>query len=480
MTAPATARARPAQITRLSPTDRYIAAARAAGCPADQVRNFLRAGVVLQPRQLQASAAARLCDQPNGPTRVGYGGARGGGKSHWAAAQIGADDCQRQPELKVLFLRKVLKYARESFNDLRRAAYHSLPHKFNENSGRVEFPNGSSIVLGHFKNESDIDNYLGLQYDVIAIEEANTLTRRKKLDIYSCLRTAKPNWRPRGYETTNPGGVGHAEFKREFIEPWRARRETDTRFIPATVDDNRFINKEYKTQLERLTGWQLRAWRYGDWDIASGQYFSNFDRAVHVVRPFQVPVTWPVWGGLDYGFTHYTAAYLATRDNDGTVYIIGEHAERKVLVPDHAAAIRAMAERLAGGWHRVETFVAGADVFGARGAERTVAEQYADAGISLTPANSDRISGATTILDLLGDPARGRRPRLHIFDTCARLTDCLPAMQHDPNRPEDVLKVDTDDDGQGGDDFYDAARYTIMAGQRAGGTGTSPVSDYRG
>ena len=29
------------------------------GCPRDQVKNFLRAGVVLQPRQLAASAAAR-------------------------------------------------------------------------------------------------------------------------------------------------------------------------------------------------------------------------------------------------------------------------------------------------------------------------------------------------------------------------------------------------------------------------------------
>jgi len=34
----------------------------------------------------------------------------------------------------------------------------------------------------------------------------------------------------------------------------------------------------------------------------------------------------------------------------------------------------------------------------------------------------------------------------------ARLLDCLPAMQHDPNRPEDVLKVDADEEGVGGDD----------------------------
>lgn len=59
--------------------ERYIAEAQRAGCPPDQITNFLRGGVVLQPKQLEASAAARLCDHPGGPTKVGFGGARGGG-----------------------------------------------------------------------------------------------------------------------------------------------------------------------------------------------------------------------------------------------------------------------------------------------------------------------------------------------------------------------------------------------------------------
>ena len=37
----------------------------------------------------------------------------------------------------------------------------------------------------------------------------------------------------------------------------------------------------------------------------------------------------------------------------------------------------------------------------------------------------------------------------------ARLAECLPSLQHDPNRPEDVLKVDADEDGVGGDDAAD-------------------------
>jgi hypothetical protein len=42
-----------------------------------------------------------------------------------------------------------------------------------------------------------------------------------------------------------------------------------------------------------------------------------------------------------------------------------------------------------------------------------------------------------------------------------------PALQHDPNRPEDVLKVDADEDGVGGDDAVDARRYLVATKSRA-------------
>lgn len=50
---------------------------------------------------------------------------------------------------------------------------------------------------------------------------------------------------------------------------------------------------------------------------------------------------------------------------------------------------------------------------------------------------------------------------------CARLIKTLPSLQHDPHRPEDVLKVDMDDDGNGGDDATDALRYVVATKSRA-------------
>src|SRR5688572_668447 len=255
----------------------FTRAAFEAGCPEDQAINFLRARIALQPRQLEASAAARRCDLPNGEVAIGYGGARGGGKSHWLLAQMGADDCQRRPGLKCLLLRKVGKSNLEHFEAFRTRLFRHLPHVFSMQRGMLTFANGSKIIAGHFQCESDVDAYLGLEYDVIGIEEATTLSERKYLDITTCCRSSKPDFRPRIYSTTNPGGVGHAWYKKLFVTPHlkalssEPRSTTDlspkTCFIPARVADNRFTDPDYPNKLARLTGWQKRAWLHGDWDI---------------------------------------------------------------------------------------------------------------------------------------------------------------------------------------------------------------------
>jgi phage terminase large subunit len=78
-------------------------------------------------------------------------------------------------------------------------------------------------------------------------------------------------------------------------------------------------------------------------------------------------------------------------------------------------------------------------------------------------ANTDRVNGWAEVLQRFGDPKSGIRPSLFIHRRCGRLMETLPALQHDPNRPEDVLKVDADEDGNGGDDCADALRYAVAS-----------------
>lgn len=408
---------------------------------------------------------ARECDRPDGPTEVAFGGARGGGKSWISLAQVVADDCTRVSDLKFLYLRKVGKAGKEAVHDLRRQVLHSVPHEYKAQANALILPSGSRVILGHFQNDKDIDNYLGLEYDGALIEEATQLSSRKVRDIATCVRSSKPAevWRPRIYYTTNPGNIGHAWFKARFIDPYRADTETTTRFIPATVRDNAFVNAEYRATLEGLTGWQRRAWLDGDWDIAAGQFFTTFSRTHHVLaEPIPIPESWRVWLGFDYGWTHYTTATLLAESGDGVLYVVAEYGERRRLPERHAAAIRALCERHGIALHRLRGIWAGADVFARKHTGGTVADDYRAYDLRFRPANDDRVNGAAEILRRLGDPEGGIEPTLFLFPACVRTADCLAALEHDPHRPEDVRKVDCDDDGLGGDDFYDSFRYACM------------------
>ena len=200
------------------------------------------------------------------------------------------------------------------------------------------------------------------------------------------------------------------------------------------------------------------------------RHFSSATR-----RTFQPPFTefnvhqnveW--FAALDYGFNHYTVVLLGCRDSDGNTCVMDEHSARGWVPERHAEAIKKMLER-----HRVrlqpvtkysialQRFVAGPDVFARNSEGTTIADQYKKLGINLRPASADRINGWAAILHGLGDSVAGVRPTLFFHKNCARLIDCLPTLQHDPGRPEDVLKIDTDEDGIGGDDAADALRYLV-------------------
>ena len=78
----------------------------------------------------------------------------------------------------------------------------------------------------------------------------------------------------------------------------------------------------------------------------------------------------------------------------------------------------------------------------------------------------DRLNGWAELMQRFGEPEHGVRPTLFIHSSCKRLTETLPTLQHDPNWPEDVLKVDADEDGIGGDDAPDALRYLVATKSR--------------
>jgi len=90
--------------------------------------------------------------------------------------------------------------------------------------------------------------------------------------------------------------------------------------------------------------------------------------------------------------------------------------------------------------------------------------------VSLLKINSASSTGCFTPPSTLPSSvmrALHLRPSLFIHQRCGRSIETLPMLQHDPNRPENVLKVDADEDGVGGDDTADALRYLMATKGRS-------------
>lgn len=436
---------------------KFAALGASVGCQPDQIENFLKSGVVLQSKQLEIAGKCRECDNEDGPKMILAGGGRGSAKSHAILAQIFCDDCQRVPNLKVLCLRKVGRANKEQIQDFRKKLLTYLPHTYREQQQTITFQNGSLVILGNFKDEKDIDKYLGLEYDLIYIMESNQLTQSKKINILSCLRTNKTNWRPRCYQDTNPGGIDHVANKLLFVDPWKIGKETETRYIHSTVDDNKFVDSGYKEYLEKLVGWQREAWLHGSWEFMAGAFFSNFHADIHVypneVTQLNERAVMRWFAGLDYGYSHPNAFVLCCEDEDGNIFCVAEYSQSNTLIEEHASNIRDLLAMHHLEVEELEFIAAGKDCFRVDKDGSTVATEYMEHSINLTPVHIDRINSWSQVAEIFGDISHQIKPRCFIHKNCVNLISQIQSAQCDPKKPNDILKMNADaESGEGGDD----------------------------
>lgn len=439
------------ELTAANELESYMLAAKEAGCPADQMENFLSAGYVALPGSLPFHALARQIDNRIGVDQVGLDGTRGSAKSHQIIAQVGIDDCKRMPEIKCLFLRQTLKAAGESFDDLVTRVLRNVPHK--KNTERVTFPNGSRILIGGYQNDSDIDKYLGIEYDIIAVEEATQISGDKMDKLRGSLRTSRDDVVPRMYLSTNPGGIGHSYYKTNFVDPQREMMETTRRRFFSSYKDNPFINPEYKAYLESLTGTLAKQWRDGDWDIFEGMAFSSWRHDKHVVRPFELPNHYIRKTGTDWGFAKPFATLWGAKNPDNGRLIIyrGVH-EAGLTDPRQAELIKASEDPN----EKIRKRYGDPSMWAKKTSGEvatSTADVYAAHGVYLTPAVNDRISGKRKI-DKLLEPLPDGLPGLLVFENCVDLIRTLPSLIYSTTRPEDV-------DTSGDDHDYDALRYLL-------------------
>lgn len=372
---------------------------------------------------------------------IAYGGARGGGKS-WAARIKAILLALNYAGVQILLLRRTLNELREN---------HTIPllkllsgiAKYREQSKEFIFPNESRIVLGYCDNERDVLQYQGQAYDVIFMEEATQFSEFQFQTLTESNRSSglcKEPFYPRMYFTCNPGGVGHNWVKRLFIDRKYQNKERaeDYAFIPAKVYDNPFIlenSPDYVRTLENLPEDRRKAMLHGDWDIFEGQYFSEFNREIHVSKPFPIPEHWRIYIAIDYGLD-MLAAYKIAVDEQNRAYVVAEIYETNLIISEAAKKISEFGKPY--------LILAPPDLWNRRQETgRSVADIFFEHGITLTKSSNERVDGWMAVKEWLKpfcDVDGIARARLCIFDSCLNLIRTLPALQYDSKNPNDTAK----------------------------------------
>lgn len=400
-----------------------------------------------------------------------YGGAKGGGKSKGLqlimllrrfeyGGSTGAIFRRTYPELEGNHIRPLFQ------------AFPALREYWNEAKKLLSLPNGSTLQFCHCNNEADITLYQGREFHDLAIDEAGQWTEPMFRTLSGSNRSSLPGIIPKIILTGNPGGLGHGWLKRLFIEKRFNEREDpkDYTFVQALVNDNSALIQNdpgYIKKLESEPNEALRkAYLYGDWNIFAGQFFQEISKEIHFVKNFPIPDHWNRFGAYDYGFNHPASFGWYATDEDGNTYKYRELVKAGMRVDEFAKELNAYSDTA-----KLYPVVAGRDCWTQKSTLRddrqppTVAEQFRSNGINLVPAVIDRIQGAAQLRDYLA--WRGRpdnKPRFYIFDSCPITFDTISRMIHDPDRVEDVLKVDaTEGDPYSGDDAYDETRYGLMS-----------------
>jgi hypothetical protein len=412
-----------------------------------------------------------------------FGGAKGGGKTDFLLGDFAQDAGQGRAWRGVIF--------RRSYPELEEVIARSqmlIPATWPGSEwAKMEktwyLSTGATLRMRSLEQPEDVSKYWGHEYAYIGWDELGAFPDDHAYRMmFACLRSAEPVECKRVRATANPGGAGHFWLKTRFIDPnplgYELITDPDTGmervYIPSRVQNNRILMARDPGYVDRLRGIGspelVRSWLDGDWSSIVGGYFPEFGQQ-HIVRPLPVPQAWLRFRAFDWGSARpFAVLWLAAVGEGG-----GIHLPRGALLvyrewygaSSPGVGLRMTAEQVADGIkarqpgdEEIAYSVADPAIFASDGGP-SIGERMASRRVYFTPADNTRVGklGAGPAgWDLVRQRLIGEddRPMLYVFSSCVNLIRSLPALQHDPRRPEDL-------DSSGDDHLADSLRYAVAS-----------------
>lgn len=408
-----------------------------------------------------------------------YGGAAGGGKSF--AMLVDLLRYASNGNHRALLLRRTLAELTELIDQSRKLYPKAFPGAvFRESKNTWSFPSGATALFSYVDKDNDVTRYQGQSFTWIGVDELGQYPTPYVWNyLRSRLRTTDPEIQTYMRASANPGGVGGWWLKKMFVDPavpndpfWATDIDSGNilrygpnhptnadkplyqrRFIPARLTDNPFLMEsgEYEAMLLSLPEVERRRLLEGDWDVADGAAFSEFDRSKHVVEPFEVPYNWPRLRAADYGYSSPSCVLWGAVDWDGNIWIYRELYDKGYTGETLARIINALEEHDP----LMQISVLDGACWSKHGTGPSIAETMIRNGTRWIPADKNRIPGKIELHRRLAVDERTDEPKLKIFSTCTNLIRTLPTIPLSKTNSEDV-------DTKADDHAYDALRYMCM------------------
>jgi hypothetical protein len=363
--------------------------------------------------------------------------------------------------------------------------------RYNASSHTWTFPSGAKIIFGAMQHAKDKVKYQGQAFDFIAFDELTHFTYEEYSYMFSRNRPNGPGTRVYIRATANPGGVGHGWVKERFItagEPMQTLWETvelkdpsgkkhtkqqDRVYIPASVYDNPKLlenDPDYVARLASMPEADREALLYGNWDSFSGQVFTEWkndsshyhDRLnTHVIAPFEVPQSWSIWCGMDWGYSKpFSVGWFAV-DHERRLYHIKElygwDGNPDTGIKWEPSQVAREIKRIESedpnlkGRHIMR--VGDPAIWGSDGTE-SIGALFERERVYFEKGDHARIDGKMQLHHRFAFDEDGK-PMLYVFSNCKNFIRTVPNLVYDSTHVEDV---DTD----GEDHIYDMTRYVAM------------------
>jgi len=337
----------------------------------------------------------------------------------------------------------------------------------NEQELEMVLVNGSRIAIRSAENP---DRLRGVKLNALVVDEIASIRNWRWL-WEEVLRATLTDYESPALFISTPAGYNHFfELYQRGIKGSDKYNEDYESFRFTSYDNPNVPSKEIDKAKESLTEDTFLQEYMAEFKTFTGLVYKEFQREVHVVKPFKIPRTWRVFRGMDFGSNNPTVCLWVAFDEDDNAWIIDEHYEQAETIDFHAGQINAKTNYPIAGTYGDPTGTQWLREFAKRGVHiskanketGTTRQHWVLYGINIIKEKL-KVKPGHFVDNIPMENATGM-PSMFIFNNCKNLIHEFESYRWReklPNAPQDLNEPDTPE--KANDHAMDALRYVICS-----------------